>query len=36
MKNNGVKDNELTVDESALRDIVRYYTRKPACARARA
>ena len=24
MKNNGVKDNELTVDESALRDIVRY------------
>ena len=26
MKNNGVKDNELTVDESALRDIVRYYT----------
>ncbi|WZB72040.1 endopeptidase La [Achromobacter xylosoxidans] len=28
MKNNGVKDNELTVDESALRDIVRYYTRE--------
>ena len=35
MKNNGVKDNELTVDESALRDIVRYYTRE-AGARARA
>ena len=33
MKNNGVKDNELTVDESALRDIVRYYTREAACAR---
>ena len=30
MKNNGVKDNELTVDESALRDIVRYYTREAA------
>ncbi|MCE7075259.1 endopeptidase La [Bordetella bronchiseptica] len=28
MKNNGVKDNELTVDDSALRDIVRYYTRE--------
>jgi len=28
MKNNGVKDSELTVDESALRDIVRYYTRE--------
>ncbi|AZY48883.1 endopeptidase La [Bordetella avium] len=28
MKNNGLKENELTVDESALRDIVRYYTRE--------
>ncbi|MGV2862197.1 endopeptidase La [Achromobacter sp. ESBL13] len=28
MQNNGVKDNELTVDDSALRDIVRYYTRE--------
>ena len=28
MKNNGVKDTELTVDDSALRDIVRYYTRE--------
>jgi len=28
MKNNGVKDNELTIDDSALRDIVRYYTRE--------
>lgn len=28
MKNNGVKDDELTVDDSALRDIVRYYTRE--------
>ncbi|WP_313623072.1 endopeptidase La [Achromobacter sp.] len=28
MKNNGVKDSELTVDDSALRDIVRYYTRE--------
>ena len=28
MKNNGVKDAELTVDDSALRDIVRYYTRE--------
>ena len=33
MKNNGVKDNELTVDESALRDIVRY---TPGSRRARA
>jgi len=28
MKNNGVKSDELTVDDSALRDIVRYYTRE--------
>ncbi|KAG4080926.1 hypothetical protein HA402_010097 [Bradysia odoriphaga] len=28
MKNNGVKDSELTVEDSALRDIVRYYTRE--------
>lgn len=28
MKNNGVKDEELVVDESAVRDIVRYYTRE--------
>jgi len=28
MKNNGVKETELTVDDSALRDIVRYYTRE--------
>ncbi len=28
MKNNGLKENELTVEESALRDIVRYYTRE--------
>jgi ATP-dependent Lon protease len=28
MKNNGVKDEELSVDESAVRDIVRYYTRE--------
>ncbi len=28
MKNNGVKDEELRVDESAVRDIVRYYTRE--------
>ena len=28
MRNNGVKDNELEVDDSALRDIVRYYTRE--------
>jgi len=28
MKNNGVKESELTVDDSALRDIVRYYTRE--------
>jgi ATP-dependent Lon protease len=28
MKNNGVKDNELEIDDSALRDIVRYYTRE--------
>lgn len=28
MKNNGVKDSELEVEESAVRDIVRYYTRE--------
>ncbi|MES2771738.1 MAG: endopeptidase La [Pseudomonadota bacterium] len=28
MKNNGLKQNELTVAETALRDIVRYYTRE--------
>ncbi|HLU02388.1 MAG TPA: endopeptidase La, partial [Advenella sp.] len=28
MKNNGVRDGELVVEESALRDIVRYYTRE--------
>ncbi len=28
MKNNGLKENEITVSESAVRDIVRYYTRE--------
>lgn len=28
MKNNGVKDSELKVEEGAIRDIVRYYTRE--------
>jgi ATP-dependent Lon protease len=28
MKNNGVKDDELKVEEAAVRDIVRYYTRE--------
>ena len=28
MKNNGVKESELAVEESAVRDIVRYYTRE--------
>ena len=28
LKNNGVKDTELMVDEGAVRDIVRYYTRE--------
>jgi ATP-dependent Lon protease len=28
MKNNGVKDSELIVDESAIRGIIRYYTRE--------
>ncbi len=28
MKNNGLKDNELHIVESALRDITRYYTRE--------
>jgi len=28
MKNNGVRDDELLVDESAVRDVVRFYTRE--------
>ena len=28
MRNNGLKDGELTVSESAVRDIIRYYTRE--------
>lgn len=28
MQRNGVKEGELTIDESAVRDIVRYYTRE--------
>ncbi len=28
MKNNGVREEELQIDESAVRDIVRYYTRE--------
>lgn len=28
MQRNGVKENELTIDESAVRDIIRYYTRE--------
>ena len=28
MKRNGVKEGELVVDESAVRDIIRYYTRE--------
>ena len=28
MKRNGVKDGELRIDETAVRDIVRYYTRE--------
>jgi ATP-dependent Lon protease len=28
MKNNGVKDAELSIAEDAVRDIVRYYTRE--------
>ena len=28
IKNNGLKENELTIREGALRDIVRYYTRE--------
>ena len=28
MKNNGIKREELSVTEDALRDIVRYYTRE--------
>ena len=28
MKNNGVQDDEMAIEESAIRDIVRYYTRE--------
>ncbi len=28
IKNNGLKNNEIEVDESAIRDIIRYYTRE--------
>src|SRR5690606_36134271 len=28
MKNNGVQEGEVTIEESAIRDIVRYYTRE--------
>jgi ATP-dependent Lon protease len=28
MKNNGLKNSELTIRESALRDVIRYYTRE--------
>jgi ATP-dependent Lon protease len=28
MKNNGLKNNELSIDENAIRDIIRYYTRE--------
>ena len=28
MKNNGVKETELTITEEAIRDLVRYYTRE--------
>ena len=28
LKNNGVKDEELTVSEGAIRDVIRYYTRE--------
>ncbi|HEY5701173.1 MAG TPA: endopeptidase La [Gammaproteobacteria bacterium] len=28
MKNNGLKENELTLSESAIKDIIRYYTRE--------
>lgn len=28
MKNNGIKDKELTISEPAIRDLVRYYTRE--------
>jgi len=27
-KNNGLKENEITIEDSAIRDIVRYYTRE--------
>jgi ATP-dependent Lon protease len=28
IKNNGLKDNEITISEDAVRDIIRYYTRE--------
>src|SRR3546814_20543885 len=28
MKNNGVQQDEITIEEPAIRDIVRYYTRE--------
>ncbi len=28
LKNNGLKDNELSISEGAIRDIIRYYTRE--------
>ncbi len=28
IKNNGLKDNEITINEDAVRDIIRYYTRE--------
>src|SRR5262250_2279688 len=28
MKNNGIKENELSITESAIRDIIRYFTRE--------
>jgi len=28
IKNNGLKDNEISIDETAVRDIIRYYTRE--------
>ena len=33
MKNNGIKRDELSITEDALRDIVRYYSREAACVR---
>lgn len=28
MRNNGLRDNELVIEESAIRDLIRYYTRE--------